>query len=210
MYREDAIEAAIGRAKDALARKVVEVTENDSPDIRRMLQDVGVNQPAPWCAAFVYWCVRNVCPEYPRTAWVPDVEGWAAKKGVLRKEPSRGAAILVPDADGVSGHIGLVVGVDKQNVTSIEGNLADAVRRQETPHTWRKNGYPPLYVAWADLLPARPVSAPIDAQDNAERSQVKVFWNGGPLAVIVDGQEVYRGETRHPGYGQVVFTGDKQ
>lgn len=48
--------AALRIAEDQLAKRVREVSDNWSPQIKEYLESTNINQPAPWCAAFVYWC----------------------------------------------------------------------------------------------------------------------------------------------------------
>lgn len=46
-------------ADDQLEADVREIAWNDSPQIREYLEAADIHDPAPWCAAFCYWSVRE-------------------------------------------------------------------------------------------------------------------------------------------------------
>jgi len=49
-----------------------EVTENDSPEIRKFLAHVGIYKPAYWCVAWVSYDLSAVGVQNPRSAWSPN------------------------------------------------------------------------------------------------------------------------------------------
>ena len=104
-------------------------------EVEQMLRSVGVNFPAPWCAAYVGIVCRNSCISYPYSGFVPN---WSrdiwkekvvfdkakASRSVLQTEIRRGdiATIYFPNLKR-DAHIFIVLGVtDKGNIITIEGN----------------------------------------------------------------------------------------
>ena len=105
---------------------------NDGPKVRKYLRSVGINFPAPWCAAFVYWCISKLVEElqlntmpFPRTGYCPTIELWAREHNILADTPEPGDVFLLYDYLGVA-HTGFVtdVIVDDKLITikTIEGN----------------------------------------------------------------------------------------
>ena len=75
-----------------------EITENDSPEIRKFLAHVGIYKPAYWCVAWVSYDLDKVGVDNPRTAWSPDYAKpkdiiWTPKKET--KKPLPGDVITV-------------------------------------------------------------------------------------------------------------------
>lgn len=53
---------ALGYALAELDKGVREVGgENCGPRVREYLKNAGINVPAPWCAAFTYFCIDKAC-----------------------------------------------------------------------------------------------------------------------------------------------------
>ena len=57
-----------------------EITENDSPEIRKFLAHVGIYKPAYWCVAWVSYDLDAVGVTNPRSAYSPD---YARKKDII-------------------------------------------------------------------------------------------------------------------------------
>jgi hypothetical protein len=122
-----------------------------SPEVADRLAPVGIDYPAPWCAAEVFHCfavaandlggdlgVPNPCPRTPSA-----VHLWLNAPSQCRTQfPAPGDVFVVQHANGWSGHCGIVENVspDGQTITSVEGDTAadgsstgDAMGR----HEWR-------------------------------------------------------------------------
>ncbi|HXU23049.1 MAG TPA: CHAP domain-containing protein [Tepidiformaceae bacterium] len=116
-----------------------------SPDVALRLAAVGIDYPAPWCAAEMFHCFAqatigqdaNPCPRTPSAVHLfknaPD-----SCKRIL---PAPGDVFVLEHRDGWSGHCGIVEAVspDGQAITTIEGDTnaqgsatGDAMGR----HTW--------------------------------------------------------------------------
>lgn len=89
----------------------------------------------PWCAMFVSKCLSDAglptlycyCP-----TWVNDFKTGAAGRWLGGGDPSPGDVVFFDwNHDGVADHVGLVEAVNRDGtVTTIEGNVGDAVRRE--------------------------------------------------------------------------------
>lgn len=142
---EDAILAA------AYEHDVLKVREtdgpNDSPRIREYLKSVGISFPAPWCAAFVTWCLvvkagysrRDLPIKAASTcAWA----AWAKNKGLLSNEVAvaKRGDLFVWCEKGL-GHIGFIIESKKFAGTwwlrTIEGNSNEDGSREGTMVTRR-------------------------------------------------------------------------
>ena len=108
---------------------------NWGKEVQQMLKSVGVNFPAPWCAAYVGIVCRNSCISYPYSGFVPNWsrDVWKAKvifdktkkgRSILQTELRRGdiATIYFTNLKR-DAHIFIVLGVtEKGNIITIEGN----------------------------------------------------------------------------------------
>ena len=108
---------------------------NWGKDIKPMLASVGINFPAPWCAAYVGIVLRNTSTPYPYSGFVPNWSRgvWKEKvvfdkrkaaRSVLPSEVRRGdiATIYFPNLNR-DAHIFVILGVTpKGSLITIEGN----------------------------------------------------------------------------------------
>jgi hypothetical protein len=108
---------------------------NWGKDIKPMLASVGINFPAPWCAAYVAIVLRNTSTPYPYSGFVPN---WSrgvwkekvvfdkrkASRSVLPSEVRRGdIATIYFSSLKRDAHIFIILGVtEKGNLITIEGN----------------------------------------------------------------------------------------
>jgi hypothetical protein len=95
-----------------------------------------------WCADFVSWVLRAAGHPFTggasagwRLAWTGAVRSWfiarAAYRDRLVADPRPGDVVWF-----VHGHVGIVEGVQGDDLKTIEGNAGDAVARRVYPH-WR-------------------------------------------------------------------------
>lgn len=126
----------------------VEVSRNNGPLIRRMLARVGIMSPAPWCAAFVTYCLTEAGvprKELPRgAARVANWIRWAREKGLLipRAGIERGVACAWLNKDK-TGHIYFDLGPDSTGYhrRTAEGNT-NARGEREGIKAMRRNRAP--------------------------------------------------------------------
>ena len=83
---------------------------NDGPWVRKYLRAAGIGFPAPWCAAFVTYLLKQCgYKDFPnRPASVLMWSRWVEAKEKNVAEPKRGDLIYFLNANG-TGHIGIVL-----------------------------------------------------------------------------------------------------
>jgi hypothetical protein len=108
---------------------------NWGPEVGRYLKSVNLNVPAPWCAAFVHWCLDKAGIPNSVTAWSPTAHNKnniVYYQGKFKKEPAPGDVFTLwfPKLKRIA-HTGFV---DKKiNSTiylSVEGNTNEAGSRE--------------------------------------------------------------------------------
>jgi len=108
---------------------------NWGKDIKPMLASVGINFPAPWCAAYVAIVLRNTSTPYPYSGFVPNWSRgvWKEKvvfdkrkaaRSVLPTEVRRGdIGTIYFSSLNRDAHIFVILGVTpKGSLITIEGN----------------------------------------------------------------------------------------
>lgn len=107
-------------------------------DDMHALQPSNMDKNAPWCDAFVDWCVWQMCKRFgygaetARKVLCGDFDDYTynsvamyKKAGRWTQRPSRGDQIFF----GGAGHTGIVTKVENGKVYTIEGNKSDQVAR---------------------------------------------------------------------------------
>jgi len=124
-------ERALHLARSQERLKVREVGRNWGPKVSLYLRVANVFGPAPWCAAFVFWCLvlsgadRRLLWKWPASTWSLAV--WARKEGRLKPSPARGRAFVWNSGSWTrsgSGHTGFCLepAAADGSFTTIEGN----------------------------------------------------------------------------------------
>jgi len=86
-----------------------------------------------WCACFVSWCINQAGKSEPYFAYCPYGANWYSQHGQWAR---RGYEHIAPgdviffdwESDGITDHVGIVIGTDGTYVYTVEGNSGDAVR----------------------------------------------------------------------------------
>jgi hypothetical protein len=102
----------------------------EKPAIIDYLHSVGIDFPASWCMAFVYWCVLQSKPvnSLIRTGGV--LRQWneiSPKYKVYTPQPGD---IFIQDHGHGLGHTGIVESVEGDVIHTIEGNTNDTGSRE--------------------------------------------------------------------------------
>lgn len=138
---------SLAYAEDKLG--VMESRENGrwtnwGPEVKEFLNAAGIEVPAAWCGAFVFWCVReaarlkgipNPLDTVDRPAYVPDYVTWAREHDRIISEDRAGPgdlfALYFPSKARYA-HIGFVVEVNEEEgwFTTVEGNSNDEGSRE--------------------------------------------------------------------------------
>jgi hypothetical protein len=111
---------------------------NNSPEIKKMLSNVGINSPAAWCAAFVSWIFDLAFSENPPfktsasvlSMWKNSPESMKINIDSARKNTSLilPGMIFIKSRGGAAsgkGHTGIVLGFENDQLKTIEGNTND-------------------------------------------------------------------------------------
>lgn len=161
----------------------LERRDNWSPRIAEYLGSVGIHTPAPWCAAFTYWCVDNACKENGvhnkviRSGYCPSISEWASENKILFEEPKCGDFFLVYGTR--ARHIGLVSAVkgSGEAVDTIEGNtnLGGSPEGVGVFRRSRKNGKGIKFVRWVDLYD----------EDESESKPWRLLLSGKEIGTLV-------------------------
>ena len=112
--------------------------------VQKYLESVGINFPASWCMAFVYWCTNQGCKEMgivnPLVKTGGVLNQWnKVNKAMKFKEPKVGD-IFIMDFGGGKGHTGFVTSVKDGRIQTIEGNSNDEGSREGFEVCRKPNG----------------------------------------------------------------------
>ena len=93
----------------------------------------GPKQGYDWCAVFVEWCfvqaygaslARRVLPHSIYSAGCTQARAMYASAGRFSTTPKVGDQVFFYNSKGLVGHTGLVIAVDRDAITTIEGNTS--------------------------------------------------------------------------------------
>ena len=115
---------------------------NKGPEVKKYLKSVGIDFPAPWCMAFLYWCYeqaaneQNVRNPLVKTGGV--LRGWneATCTKIKAKSAHDNPALVKPghifilDFGSGLGHTGIIKSVEGGLMTTIEGNSNNTGSRE--------------------------------------------------------------------------------
>lgn len=108
---------------------------NWGPHVKKYLASVGINFPASWCAALVYWSFEqaakklNVTVPLYKTGGVLKMWQSTDKKYRITKDPQPGDIFIMDLGKGL-GHTGMVIKVDPTFIYTVEGNTNDTGSRE--------------------------------------------------------------------------------
>lgn len=104
---------------------------NWGKDVQKYLNSVGLNFPAAWCMAFVYWCFREYYKKTGeknpliKTGHVQNQWNKVGKQYKFASNPKAGDIFIMKFPNGL-GHAGIVEFVDDKGILhTIEGNTND-------------------------------------------------------------------------------------
>ncbi len=131
----------IAKAISQLGIEEKPIGSNWGEDVEKYLLCIGIDFPAPWCMAFVYWCVNEAGVTVPdgkggfknplvKTASV--LNQWAKITTTYKETKPMDGDIFIMDFGGGVGHTGFVESVDPDGVhiNTIEGNTNDTGSRE--------------------------------------------------------------------------------
>jgi hypothetical protein len=102
----------------------------EKPAVIHYLHSVGIDFPASWCMAFVYWCVTEAMPVNPLVRTGGVMRQWnEINPKYKHRNPLAGDIFIMDHGHGL-GHTGFVESVDGLNIHTIEGNTNDTGSRE--------------------------------------------------------------------------------
>ena len=123
----------------ALAQAITQLGQHENPlgsnwgkPVQDYLKSVGINFPASWCMAFVYWCFEQVSEgknPLVKTGGVLNAWNKADKKYRVTDKPQPGDIFIMSFGKGL-GHTGIVEKTDANFIYTIEGNSNDSGSRE--------------------------------------------------------------------------------
>ena len=113
-----------------IGKQEIPLNSNWGIHVEKYLKSVGINFPASWCCAFIYWCTTEAQPVNPliRTAGVLNLWNKIDPKYKF-KEPKQGDIFIMDFGKGL-GHTGFVEAIEGLNIHTIEGNSNDSGSRE--------------------------------------------------------------------------------
>ena len=123
----------------SIARSQIDFREiprgsNWGKHVKKYLNSTGIDFPAAWCMAFVYWVYEQASKEMGidnplyKTAHV--LTQWNKTPKELRSETPVRGSVFIKDYGGGRGHTGIVERVNGDIIHTIEGNTNDAGERE--------------------------------------------------------------------------------
>ena len=125
-------ERALQKAITQIGQKEDPLGSNWGVPVKNYLKSVGINFPASWCMAFVYWCFQDSLQDGEvnpliKTGGVMAHWNKATKNRVTL--PSSGDIFIMDFGKGL-GHTGIVEKVEGDVLHTIEGNTNDTGSRE--------------------------------------------------------------------------------
>ncbi len=100
---------------------------NWGKDVKKYLNSVGINFPASWCMAFVYWCFKEARIPAIKTGGV--LAAWNKGKQYRVPTPQPGDVFIIDYGKGL-GHTGIIERIEGEYLHTIEGNTNDTGSRE--------------------------------------------------------------------------------
>lgn len=128
------LEIAIGE----IGKKEIPLGSNWGEHVKKYLHSVGIDFPASWCMAFVYWCCQQVQPVNPLVKTGGVLRQWNEIDPKYKfKEPKQGDIFIMDFGKGL-GHTGFIEAVEGEYISTIEGNATTASGSREGIEVCRK------------------------------------------------------------------------
>jgi hypothetical protein len=121
---------ALKIAISQLGNSEIPKNSNWGKHVEKYLKSVGINFPAFWCMAFVYWSFDEAAKEMkiknplPKTAGVLDMWNRCPKKWRVKGQPQKGDIGIMDYGKG-KGHTFIVESSTDKIVQTVEGNSND-------------------------------------------------------------------------------------
>lgn len=124
--KESALQVAITQ----LGKEEEPRGSNWGESVKTYLASVGINFPASWCMAFVYWCFKCISDNPPLVKTGGVMHAWNTADRMYRVTKPEPGDIFIMDFGNGTGHTGFVESVEGDIVHTIEGNTNDTGSRE--------------------------------------------------------------------------------
>jgi|SRR5436190_1980704 len=120
-------EKALEIATKEIGNQEIPLGSNWGEHVKKYLHSVGIDFPASWCMAFVYWCYSEAAkemsiPSFPLFRSGGVLNTWNHTPPNHKVTAPIPGDIFIEDHGHGLGHTGIVESIDGQFVNTIEGN----------------------------------------------------------------------------------------
>lgn len=125
---------ALDIAKTQLGKDEKPHGSNWGEPVKTYLASVGINFPASWCMAFIYWCFDQAAKDLSiknnaiRTGGV--MFAWNKASAAIKSFEPKIGSVFIMEFGGGLGHTGIVENYDDTFIYTIEGNTNDTGSRE--------------------------------------------------------------------------------
>lgn len=121
-------------ARSQIGQKENPLGSNWGHPVKDYLASVGINFPASWCMAFVYWCFNEALKKSgvnnPLVKTGGVLNQWFHISGKYKSTKPVPGSIFIMDFGGGLGHTGIVESVVGNDLHTIDGNTNDTGGRE--------------------------------------------------------------------------------
>jgi CHAP domain len=125
-------------AKKELGKQEIPLNSNWGEHVQKYLHSVGIDFPASWCMAFVYWCVLQTKPVNPLVKTGGVMRQWNEIDPKYKVKAPQAGDIFIMDFGKGLGHTGFVESVSGNSMITIEGNATTISGSREGIEVCRK------------------------------------------------------------------------
>lgn len=149
-------DAALKVAISQIGQKEVPLGSNWGHPVQDYLASVGINFPASWCMAFVYWCFEHVAVMQegianPLVKTGGVLHAWETadpKEKISATEAPQPGDIFIMNFGHGLGHTGIVEAINGHTINTIEGNTNDTGSREGIEVCRRQRIISPLIIGY--------------------------------------------------------------
>jgi hypothetical protein len=121
-----------------IGNQEIPLNSNWGVHVQKYLHSVGIDFPASWCMAFVYWCTEYAQTINPLVKTGGVMRQWNfIDPQYKRSEPKQGDIFIMDFGKGL-GHTGFVESVEGDTLHTIEGNATTVSGSREGIEVCRK------------------------------------------------------------------------
>jgi len=121
-----------------IGKQEIPLNSNWGIHVKKYLNSVGIDFPASWCMAFIYWCTKQSQPNNPLIKTGGVLRQWNEINAKYKfKIPLQGDIFIMDFGKGL-GHTGFVESVEGLNIHTIEGNATTISGSREGIEVCRK------------------------------------------------------------------------